>query len=430
MTRTETWPNRFWGSQDVPKTKREFFDAVVAPPPQGDEPEIATIRLYGPIDSWGGYWGISAKDVGGVLDALPESVNQIILRINSPGGHVFEGISIMNLLGAHRAKVTAVVDGLAASAASVIAAGADETVMSPGTQMMIHCTSTIVWGNAAEMRKEAAVLEGLDRSLAEIYTAKAGEKDWATLLEAETWLPAADAVAEGLADRIAVIPDAGETETVGEEDEEVVLVPDEAEPEDMAAAHVIRFAARRHAPAAAAASPKLPSSTEPGDPNRKENVVAYDDLTAGLRERLGVTDAAATDETLLAALDEALTEQADPTPAPAAAALPAGFTAIDESVLADLQANASAGAAARAEQESNRRDGIVATALREGRIASASKDAIRAQLDKDEDGTTAFLATLPKNTAVPVTEVGHADTLTNADDALYGALYGSTETEA
>src|SRR5690554_544560 len=147
MTRTETWPNRFWGSRDVPKTKREFFDAVVAPPPQGDAPEIATIRLYGPIDSWGGYWGISAKDVGGVLDALPESVSQIILRINSPGGHVFEGISIMNLLAAHRAKVTAVVDGLAASAASVIAAGADETVMSPGTQMMIHCTSTIVWGN-------------------------------------------------------------------------------------------------------------------------------------------------------------------------------------------------------------------------------------------------------------------------------------------
>lgn len=428
MTRTETWPNRFWGSRDVPKTKREFFDAVVAPPPQGDEPEVATIRLYGPIDSWGGYWGISAKDVGGVLDQLPESVNQIILRINSPGGHVFEGISIMNLLGAHRAKVTAVVDGLAASAASVIAAGADETVMSPGTQMMIHCTSTIVWGNAAEMRKEAAVLEGLDRSLAEIYTAKAGEKDWATLLEAETWLTAADAVAEGLADRVATIPDAGETETVGDEDESVVLVPDEAEPEDMAAARVIRFAARRTAAATGAASPKLPSSTEPGDPNRKENVVAYDDLTAGLRERLGVTDADANDETLLAALDEALAEQAEPTPA--AAALPAGFTAIDESVLADLQKNARAGAEARAEQERTRRDGIVEAALREGRIASASKAAIRANLDTDEAGTIAFLATLPKNTAVPVTEVGHSDSLTSAADALADAAgWNDTEEE-
>ena len=431
MTRTETWPNRFWGSREVPKTKREFFDAVVAPPQQGDEPEVATIRLYGPIDSWGGYWGISAKDVGGVLDALPESVSQIILRMNSPGGHVFEGISIMILLGAHRAKVIAVVDGLAASAASVIAVGADETVMSPGTQMMIHSCSTIAWGNAAEMRKEAAVLEGLDRSLAEIYTAKAGEKDWATLLEEETWLPAADAVSEGLADRIAVIPDAGEAETVGEEeeDEDVVLVPDEAEPEDLAAARVIRFAARRGTPATSAASPKLPRSTEPGDPNRKENLMAYEDLTAGIRERLGVTDAAANDETLLAALDEALAEQPEPAATPAVAALPEGAVVVDATVLAELQQNARQGAEARAEQDRTRRDGIVATALREGRITAVSQDTWRKQLDENEAGTSALLASLAQNAAVPVAEIGHSDTLTSAEDALYATVSGAIDTK-
>ncbi|MBO3663726.1 head maturation protease, ClpP-related [Microbacterium stercoris] len=426
MTRNETWPNRFWGSRDVPKTKREFFDAVVAPPPSGDAPEVATIRLYGPIDSWGGFWGISAKDVGGVLDALPESVSHIILRINSPGGHVFEGISIMNLLGAHRAKVTAVVDGLAASAASVIAAGADETVMSPGTQMMIHCTSTIVWGNAADMRKEAAVLEGLDRSLAEIYTAKAGEKDWAALLEAETWLTAADAVAEGLADRVAVIPDAGETETVGDEDD-LLVVPDEDEPEDMAAARVIRFAARATRTAAKAAT-KLPSSTEPGDPNRKESAVAYSDLTAGLRERLGVTDADASDETLLAALDQVLEEQAE-NPAAPAASIPEGAVVMDAAALAELRENAALGAQARREQESTRRDNIVDAALAEGRIAASSRESWRAQLDKDEEGITALLQSFPKN-AVPVAEIGHSDTVTSADDALYGSVYGSTEKEA
>jgi ATP-dependent protease ClpP protease subunit len=429
MTRTETWPNRFWGSHDLPKTKREFFDAVVAPPPSGDTPQIATIRLYGPIDSWGGYWGISAKDVGGVLDALPESVSQIILRINSPGGHVFEGISIMNLLRAHRAKVTAVVDGLAASAASVIAAGADDTVMSPGTQMMIHCTSTIVWGNAADMRKEAAVLEGLDRSLTEIYTAKAGEKDWAALLADETWLTAAEAVTEGLANRVAVIPDAGETETVGDEDEdELLVVPDEEEPEDIAAARVIRFAARtRPIPTAAHTAPKPPSSSEPGEPNQKENVVGYDDLKAGLRERLGVTDAAASDETLLAALDESLEEQADTITPPAA--LPNGTVAIDATVLADLQSNARAGAEARAEQDSARRDAIVRDAMREGRITAASRDTWRAQLDADEQGTTKLLGSLATNT-VPVVEIGHSDTLTSADDALYGNVYGSEKIEA
>jgi ATP-dependent protease ClpP protease subunit len=418
MTRTETWPNRFWGSQDVPKTKREFFDAVVGPKPSGDAPEIATIRLYGPIDSWGGFWGISAKDVGGVLDALPDSVTQIILRINSPGGHVFEGISIKNLLRAHKAKVTAVVDGLAASAASVIATGADETVMSPGTQMMIHCTSTIVWGNAADMRKEAAVLEGLDRSLAEIYTAKAGEKDWPALLEAETWLTAADAVDMGLADRVADIPDAGESSTVGDDEQQIILIPDEEEPEDRAAARVIRYAAR---------APKLPDSTEPGDPNRKENAVAYSDLTAGLRERLGVTDADATDETLLAALDEVLAEQPENTTV--TAALPEGTVAIDATVLADLQNSARAVAEMRAAQDATRRDGIIDNALREGRITSASQAHFRAMLDADETNATALIASLAKNT-VNVTEIGKVDAIDDADHALYSAAFGSTEEEA
>ena len=414
MTRNETWPNRFWGSQTVPKTKREFFDAVVAPKPSGEAPEIATIRLYGPIDSWGGFWGISAKDVGGVLDALPDSVTQIILRINSPGGHVFEGISIKNLLRAHKAKVTAVVDGLAASAASVIAAGADETVMSPGTQMMIHCTSTIVWGNAADMRKEAAVLEGLDRSLAEIYTAKAGEKDWAALLEAETWLTAAEAVAEGLADRVADIPDAGESATVGDDPDQLVVIPDEDEPEDSAAARIIRFAAVVH---------QTPDSSEPGEPNRKENAVAYSDLTAGLRERLGVTDADATDEALLAALDEALEEQAEAPEAPTAA-LPEGVVAIDATALAELREGARAGAEARAAQDTARRDGVIDAALREGRITSASQSHFRAMLDADEAAATALIASLASNT-VNTTEIGTSDSINDADAALYGEIYGT-----
>ncbi len=424
MTRTETWPNRFWGSREVPKTKREFFDAVVAPPPTGDEPEVATIRLYGPIDSWGGFWGISAKDVGGVLDAIPESVSHIILRINSPGGHVFEGISIMNLFRAHRAKVTAVVDGLAASAASVIAVGADETVMSPGTQMMIHCTSTIVWGNAADMRKEAAVLDGLDRSLAEIYTAKAGEKDWVELLEAETWLTAADAVTEGLADRVAVIPDAGEAETVGDE-EVLVVVPDEDEPEDSAAARVIRFA-HRTTTIAASAAPKLPSSSEPGDPNRKENVVAYDDFKAGIRERLGMTDADATDEAVLAALDETLAEQADTTPA---AELPEGVVTIDATVLSDLQAKAAQGVQALAAQTSARRDGIIDAALKDGRITAASKDSFRALLDADEERASKVLAAMAPNT-VPVAEIGHAGDVSAEDALMAQAGWGAENEEA
>lgn len=408
-------PNRFWGAKPLPKSKAEFFDAVTMPAPAG-EGTVATIRMYGPIDSWGGYWGISTKDVGQVLDALPETVTQIVLRINSPGGEVFEGVSILNMFRAHKAKVTAVVDGLAASAASVIAAGAGDTVMSPGTQMMIHSPSTIEWGNATELRKTADVLDSIERSIIEIYAAKAGEKDWAALLAEETWYTAAEAVTAGLADRVDVIPDAGETSTAGE-DPVIVVVPLGDDVED---------AARGTRIAAFGRAPQTPDSTEPGEPNRKEEAVAYSDLTAGLRERLGVTDADASDEMLLAALDETLEEQAnESTPAPTAA-LPEGAVVIDATVLAGLQENARLSADARAAQDTARRDAIVATALREGRITSASRDTWRAELDTNEAGTTALLASMAKNT-VPVEEIGNSDTITSSDAALYGSIYGNKE---
>ncbi len=415
MTRSA---NRYWGSNPVPKSRSEIFNAVTTPAPAG-EGTVATIRMYGPIDSWGGWWGINTKEVGAVLDALPDTVTQIILRINSPGGEVFEGVSILNMLRAHKAKVTAVVDGLAASAASVIAVGADETVMSPGTQMMIHKPSVIMWGDADGLRHEAGVLDTIESSLIDIYRAKAGEKDWARLLAEETWYSAAEAVAEGLADRTAVIPDAGETETVGAEP--ITLDEDlEGDYEDLI---LLRPAARGRG---ASAAPKLPRSAEPGEPHRKDNAVAYSDLKAGLRSRLGVTDAVDSDDELLAAVDEALAEQADDTPT---ATLPDGAVAIDATVLAELQTNARLGAEARAEQDRTRRDGIVSAALREGRITSASRETWRAQLDANEEGTTALLNSLAANTAVPVSELGHADSVLDADEALYQSVFAPKKEE-
>lgn len=423
MTDSRKLPNRYWGKLAPPSAKTEFFNAVTAPASAGSG-TVATIRMYGPIDSYGGYWGISTKDVGQVLDALPDDVTQIILRINSPGGEVFEGVSILNMLRAHKASVTAVVDGLAASAASVIAAGCDDVVMSPGTQMMIHSPSTIVWGDAADMRKTADVLDSVEASLIEIYAAKAGEKDWPTLLADETWLTAAAAVEMGLADRIAVIPDAGEAETVGVDD-----LDDPLDGGDDIEDWTARLRGAQTSVRVAARTPNLPSSSEPGDPNRKENAVAYSDLTAGLRERLGVTDAAASDETLLAALDEALEEQAE-APAAPAASIPEGAVVVDSAVLAQLQSNAQAGVKALAAQDTARRDAIVSQALTEGRIAAASQDSWRAQLDKDEDGIKSLLESFPKNSTVPVAEVGHSDTLTSSDDALYAQAFGSTPKEA
>lgn len=405
MIMNEHRANRYWGSSAVPKSKTEFFDAVTTPAPSGDG-SIATIRLYGPIDSWGGYWGISTKDVGQVLDALPDSVTQIILRINSPGGEVFEGVSILNMLRAHKASVTAVVDGLAASAASVIAAGADDTVMSPGTQMMIHSPWIFAMGNAGDLRKTADVLDGIESSIVEIYTAKAGEKDWATMLADDTWLNAAESVELGLADRVAVIPDAGETRTAG--DDEPDDEDDFLEGDELGANDRVRHGFAR-------ASHRLPSSTEPGHPNRKEDVVAYDDLKAGIRARLGVIDAEASDEQLLAAVDEVLAEQTSTTTAPE------GTVLMDAAALADLQAAAQEGREARAEQARGRRGAIVDEAIQEGRIAASARDKWLGHLERDEDGTRDLLASLAKNT-IPVAEIGHSDEATD-EDIAYDSIF-------
>lgn len=398
MTHEEKWTaSRYWGSRPLPKEKTEFFNAVTMVTPSNET--IATLRLYGPIDSYGGLWGISTSDVAEALDALPKSVTQIIVRFNSPGGEVFEGMSILNMLRAHSASITAVVDGMAASAASVIAAGCDETVMSPGTQMMIHSTSVMAIGNAAELRKQADVLDGLDASLIEIFTAKAGEKDWPALLSDETWMTAADAVEIGLADRVGIVPDAGETTTVKSAPEEDYPISDTTLGK------------------AVALSTKPPSSPEPGESKRKENVMEHGALVDGLRERLGLTDADISDEQLLEAVDEVLT--APPIENPT---VPEGTQLIDSTVLADLQASAAEGRAARAQQATERREHIVADALKEGRITAASRATWLAQLEANEEGTALLLNSLPKNT-VPVAEVGISATEETADDALYNSLY-------
>lgn len=168
------------------------------------EGATATIRLFDPIDSWGEWWGMSAKELATVVDGLPEHITEIRLLINSPGGDAFEGMAMVNVLRAHSARIVAVVQGLAASAASFIAASADETIMAPNSTMMIHCAWGVCVGNADDMVSMAGVLEQLDGNLAAIYAAKAGGdvETWREAMKAETWYTADEAVAAGLADKI------------------------------------------------------------------------------------------------------------------------------------------------------------------------------------------------------------------------------------
>lgn len=164
---------------------------------------VGVLHLDDVIDSWGGEWGISAREFGAALAELGD-VAEIQLHVNSPGGEVYEGISIMNALRRHPARVTAVVDGIAASAASFIAASADELVMARNTELMIHDAWGIALGPASEMRAAAERLDAHSNNIASVYHDKAGGSldGWRDLMLAETWFSADEAVAAGLADRI------------------------------------------------------------------------------------------------------------------------------------------------------------------------------------------------------------------------------------
>lgn len=197
---------RFRNAIPEPGTRASVLNYV--PPAEGDVPGEVVLRLYDPIDSWGGDWGVSSKEFATVLAQLPTETSTIRLHINSPGGEVFEAVAILNQLRAHPANVVAVVDGLAASAASFLAAGADELIMGENSQLMIHDAWGITIGDATDMRKAGDLLDRLSNNIASIYAAKAGgtTEDWRTAMLAESWYSADEALSSGLADSIAGEP--------------------------------------------------------------------------------------------------------------------------------------------------------------------------------------------------------------------------------
>jgi hypothetical protein len=138
--------------------------------------------------------------------------------------------------------------------------------------------------------------------------------------------------------------------------------------------------------------------------------VDIDAFLAGIRDRLGVTDAEASLDTLLAALDEALAERADVT-------VPEGTVMIDADVLASLKADGEAGRAALAAQTKARREGIVDEAVREGRISNANRQTWLDQLEENEAVAVKLLATLDVN-AHPVHEIGVMPMDLSSDEAL------------
>jgi ATP-dependent protease ClpP protease subunit len=147
---------------------------------------------------------VGARQFREDLDAN-KSAKRINVRINSGGGDAFAGIAIHNMLRAHPAEVVTTVEGLAASAASLIAMAGDRIIMARGSMLMIHNPAALAMGESSDLRKTAEVLDQLRDSLVSIYQArtKKSAEEIVALLDAETWLTAEQAIADGFADELA-----------------------------------------------------------------------------------------------------------------------------------------------------------------------------------------------------------------------------------
>lgn len=388
---------------DTPQ-KRQWYKIRNAAPADDGVPEVL---IYDEIDSW---FGVAAADL--VRELAEIDAPDILVRINSPGGDMFDGIAIMNGLRGHNARIVVQVDGLAASAASVIAMGGDEIVMNDGSQMMLHNAWAVCVGSAEKMQKTSETLARQNSVIANIYAGRAGGSadEWLAVMAEETWLTAQETVDAGLANRVVQPPASAAAEA-----QRVAASFDRSR---------FRYSGREAAPA-----PKIAARVQTPQPQveaevteGKEPTVAS--LNESALEALGL-DAEADDEAVSAAIAElsakATAEPPEPPAAtePSADQLPAvaakfGLRVVDNAAWDRLSADAAAGAQAKAQQIAEADEHTITNALRQGQITSANADTWRAALKENgggnRDQVKALLGTLPVNAAVPVAEMGHAYT--------------------
>lgn len=378
-------------------------------------------------------------DTNGVLYQLEQiDAPRMCIRLNSPGGDVFEAIAIMNALRNHPAKVTTMVEGLAASAASVLAVGAsDELVMCPHSEMMIHHAWSTAVGDFAELNRIADRLAAESRRIAGVYAEKTGRPvdDWLEMMTAETWFTAEEAVEVGLADRV------GDSEPVAARFDSPVMAK-------------FRYKSRGEAP-----SPGLFSCAK----HEEESVSFLDSIAvrlglrpgeeeqavlAALDERLADDPETTVGDEVLAALDEGTSVEApagdeEPTGQVEQAAentegtegaegaeddeppaeddeeeeSPDDLIQVTRGDWEDLRSLAEEGLRAREEQRQKRAVAFAQNAVDEGRIGAARKQAWVARWLEDSDRAEADMRTLPKN-LIPRVEMGHgADSDTPGVDA-------------
>ncbi len=196
-------------------SRAERFQAVAQATPRQSVPfinqvddETTEVFIYDVIGA--GFFENPTKDLVKEISSI--STDNILLRINSPGGAVFDGMAIYNGLRTPEAKVTTQIDGLAASIASVVALAGDEVKMLRGTQFMIHKPLMFGGGNATDFREMADLLDQVEGSIVDVYKAGSDLTDKAirSAMEAETWYSPEQALDAGFATSIDDAGDAAE----------------------------------------------------------------------------------------------------------------------------------------------------------------------------------------------------------------------------
>ena len=158
------------------------------------------IKIYDDIgEDWFGD-GVTAKNISALLAGMS---GDVVVRINSYGGDVFEGHAIYNLIKSYSGNVTVVIDGIAASAASVIAMAGDVVKMPVNGMLMIHDPWTFATGDSRVMDKTAETLRSIKQTIVNVYKEKTGieESEIETMMEQETWLDVDQCVANGFAEK-------------------------------------------------------------------------------------------------------------------------------------------------------------------------------------------------------------------------------------
>lgn len=169
------------------KAARRWYDIKASA-----DGKTAELFIYDVIDS---YWGVSAEEFVRDLNAL--DADKIIVRLNTPGGSCFDGMTIFNALKEHPATIVTQIDGVAASMGSLIALAGDEIRMADNALVMIHNPWVVIAGDSRDLRHEADVLDKIATNMRQIYMDKTGKDEAAmqAIMDVETWWTAEEAKA-------------------------------------------------------------------------------------------------------------------------------------------------------------------------------------------------------------------------------------------